>query len=190
MSGRVRAVVCGLLGAGTVGAVVAGLPLLLYHFGGWPLPRHIPDWHEVAAGLMSQDSGAVVLAAVRDCSWLGWLLFTLAVLAEAQAVVRGRPAPRLRLGGLQGTAARLVALAAVTFSAPAAVTLTPIAALAATSHGQVAGHGEAPDPGQAPGHGQAVGSGTAGDVAGSASAGSASWASYRQRPGSTSRYPS
>lgn len=78
MSGRVRAVVCGLLGAGTVGAVVAGLPLLLYHFGGWPLPRRVPDWHEVAAGLMSQDSGAVVLAAVRDCSWLGWLLFTLA----------------------------------------------------------------------------------------------------------------
>ncbi len=146
MTGRARAAGSGLLAAGTIAAVVVGLPVLLYRFGGWPLPRHVPGWHQMAGALLNRDSGGVLLAVVRDCAWLGWLTFTLAVLAEAQAAVRGRSAPSLRLGGLQSTVARLVALAALTFSAPATVALTaPAVALAATGHAQGAGHDAADD---------------------------------------------
>ncbi len=121
MISRARAVLTGLAALAVLAALVAGLPAVLYRFGGVPLPRRIPGWHDLVSRLASRDDGSTVLAAVRDCAWLAWLLFTACVLAEAQAAVRGRGAPRLRLGGIQGAAAQLVALAALAFTAPAAI---------------------------------------------------------------------
>lgn len=132
---RSRAVIAGLAALTTLVAIVVGLPVVLYKFGGSPLPRRVPGWHWLLTALGSADSGALLLAAVRDCAWLGWLLFTAAVLMEALAALRGGRVPRLWLGGVQSLAARLVALAAVTFAAPATVTLTASAAMAsATQH--------------------------------------------------------
>ena len=82
-----------------------------------------------------QDNGSILLAVIRDCSWLAWLLFAVSVLAEAQARDPRPPVPRLRLGGLQGAAARLVALAALTFAAPSGITLTASAAVVSAQHG-------------------------------------------------------
>ncbi|MGB6454198.1 MAG: LysM domain-containing protein, partial [Streptosporangiaceae bacterium] len=107
--------------------------MLLYEFAGSPLPRHVARWHQIAAALSSPDDGALVLAVVRDGTWLAWLLFTACVLAEAVAAIRGRRAPRLRLGGIQGAAARLVALAALAVSTS---TATALSASAATMPGQ------------------------------------------------------
>jgi DNA-binding SARP family transcriptional activator len=133
---RARPAAAGLLAVAALAGIVVGLPIVLYRFGGSPLPRHVPSWHRLLIALGSRDDGALFVTAVRDCSWLAWLLFTASVAAEAQAAVRGRRAPRLRLGGLQGAAAHLVALAAVTFAAPAAVTLAVAApAIAAVGHG-------------------------------------------------------
>jgi DNA-binding SARP family transcriptional activator len=131
---RARTMLTGLMALIALAAVVAGLPLVLYRFGGSPLPPHLAGWHRVATALASRDNGGLLLAVIRDCSWLAWLLFTVCVLAEVQASLRGATAPRLRLGGLQNTAAQLVALAALTFATPAAVTLSASATPVSSQH--------------------------------------------------------
>jgi DNA-binding SARP family transcriptional activator len=131
MISRARALLTGLAAMATLIAVVAGLPVVLYEFGGSPLPRHFYGWHRIVTVLTSRDNGTVLLAVIRDLSWLAWLLFTIAVIAELQATMRGRRAPLLRLGWFQGGAARLVALAALTFAAPPAVSLTAAVTAAA-----------------------------------------------------------
>src|SRR5262249_17942217 len=117
----------------TLAATTIGLPLMLYKLGGSPIPTRLPSFRVMIFVLLHKDNGSLFLGAVRDISWLAWAAFALAVLAEAQAALRGRPAPRLHLVGLQGAAARLVAVVSVGFSSPVAVTLaaTPIAAPAA-----------------------------------------------------------
>ena len=131
---RIRTLLTGLTALATLGAVLIGLPAVLYRFGGSPLPRHWAGWHHIASVLTSRDNGTMLLAVIRDCSWVAWLAFAVAVAAEAQAALRGRAAPRLRLGAVQGSAARLVALAALTFTAPTAVTLSASAATIAPVH--------------------------------------------------------
>jgi DNA-binding SARP family transcriptional activator len=131
---RARSVGTGLTALALLTSAVVGLPFVLYRFGGSPLPRRMPSWHVVMAALSSQDSGGLLVAIIRDCSWLAWLLFTACVLAEALAVIRGCRPPYLRLGGLQGAAANLVALAGFAFAAPSTITLSASVA-AATSLG-------------------------------------------------------
>ncbi len=135
---RTRAILSGLTAMAALTLVVLGLPVILYRFGGSPVPGHFAGWHRVGQVLSSRDNGSLLLAIIRDCSWLAWLLFSVCVLAEAQATIRARKSPYLRLGGLQGAAAYLVALAALTFAAPSAVTLsasvTTTGQLTATGH--------------------------------------------------------
>jgi DNA-binding SARP family transcriptional activator len=136
----------GLVALAAIGGIVIGLPIVLYRFGGSPVPRQVPGWHRVLAALGSRDDGTLLLATVRDFSWSAWLLFTVSVATEARAAMLGRRAPRLRLGRLQGAAARLVALAAVTFAAPAAVTLAVAApAMAASGHSPRRDNADPPD---------------------------------------------
>jgi DNA-binding SARP family transcriptional activator len=130
---RARAVLSGLAAIAALAAIVAGLPIVLYRYGGSPVPRHLASWHQMVAVLRSRDNGNLLIAVVRDCSWLAWLVFAICVVAEIQAAARRRHAPRLYLGGFQSMAARMVALAALTFSTPAAVSLSPAAA-AVSSH--------------------------------------------------------
>jgi DNA-binding SARP family transcriptional activator len=106
----------------TLVAAVVGLPVVLYKLGGDPLPQHVPAWSHVTTLLLHRDNGTVFLGAVRDISWIAWAAFTVAVVTEAQAALRGRRAPRLRLGGLQNSASWLIALIMLAFgSQPAAV---------------------------------------------------------------------
>ena len=128
MISRTRAVLAGMAALAVLAALVVGMPLALYRFGGAPLPRRVPGWHDLVRRLASRDDGGIAIGVIRDCAWLAWLLFTASVLAEAQAAVRGCRAPRLWLGGIQGVAAQLVALAAITFSAPTSVA-SPLAGM-------------------------------------------------------------
>src|SRR5215469_13764058 len=117
--------------------LVAGLPIALYRLGGDPLPRHIPAWHHISTLLLHRDNGTVFLGAVRDLSWIAWAAFTAAVAVEAQAALRGRRAPRLRLLGVQNAASWLVAVSALAFSSqPAAVLAStqPAAVAVSPSH--------------------------------------------------------
>lgn len=127
-------VVRGLTALLTLAVLAVGLPVLLYRLGGSPIPAHVPSWHRITYALLHKDNGSLFLGAVRDVSWLAWVAFAIAVLAETQAALRGRQAPRLRLAGLQGVASRLVAAVALTFSAPAVLGLVAAPAMAATAH--------------------------------------------------------
>ncbi|MGH3303914.1 MAG: BTAD domain-containing putative transcriptional regulator [Streptosporangiaceae bacterium] len=133
-SGPARTVATGLAAAVALAALVLGPPVLLYRFTGSPLPHRVADWHQIVAVLSSRADGGLLLAVVRDGTWLAWLLFTACVLAEALAAARGRRAPWLRLGGIQGAAARLVALAAVAASTATASTLSASAATVTGQH--------------------------------------------------------
>ena len=117
----------------TLAAATVGLPVVLYRLGGSPVPGHLASLHHMVSVLTRRDNGGLFLGAVRDISWLAWAAFTIAVLAEIQALLRGLPAPRLYLAGLQGPAARLVAAASVAFTAPVAVSLAGSPAMAATA---------------------------------------------------------
>jgi DNA-binding SARP family transcriptional activator len=129
---RTPVTVRGLAAVVTLAATTFGLPLMLYKLGGSPIPSRLPSFSVMIFVLLHKDNGGLFLGAVRDISWLAWAAFTFAVLAEAQAALRGRPAPRLHLVGLQGAAARLVAVASVGLSSPVGVTLAvaPFASLA------------------------------------------------------------
>jgi hypothetical protein len=91
----------GLAALITLLVLLAGLPLLLYRLGGSPVPAHVAAPGQIWRALLRRDNGWLFLAAVRDVSWLAWAAFTAAVIAEVQATLRGRNAPRMRLGGLQ-----------------------------------------------------------------------------------------
>lgn len=109
----------GLAAAAVIVAVIGGVPLLLLRIASSPLPAHLPGWHQLGTLLAQRDNtGSVFLALVRDLTWLAWLIFTVALVVELQAVARGRLAPQLHLGGIQGAAAKLAAIAALSFSAP------------------------------------------------------------------------
>ena len=148
MIARAVSILTALTAFGALVLLVVGLPAVLYRFGGSPLPSHVSAWPHIATFLSSRNDGNALLAIIRACTWLAWLLFTACVLAEGQAAIRGCRAPRLRLGGLQGAAAYLVALSAVAFTAPPTVTLaasvtaaSPPAAIDAGSQ-----HGAAEEP--------------------------------------------
>jgi len=132
---RAAAAARGIAALFTLLLLVVGLPVVLYRFGGSPLPHRVPSAHQVTAALLRRDTGSVFLAAVRDVSWVAWALFSLAVVTEIMAAIRGRQAPRLRLGGLQNMAGQLVALAALTFTSPATAMLaaTPSAPVVMTT---------------------------------------------------------
>jgi DNA-binding SARP family transcriptional activator len=134
MRARIRHVLTGLAAIVALAAIIIGLPAALYRYGGWPLPRHLASWHQLAAILSGRDDGRILLVVVRDCSWMAWLLFSVSVLAEARAAIRGERGLRLSLGGLQGVAARLVTLAALTFAASPALIQT-VSAAVSTQHG-------------------------------------------------------
>jgi DNA-binding SARP family transcriptional activator len=142
MIARVRTAFTGLAALAALVAVVVGLPVVLYRFGGSPLSAHLASWQRLETVLSTRDDGTLLLATIRVCSWLAWLLFTTCVLGETQAAIRGRRSPRLRLGSLQGAAAHLVALAALAFATPSAMTLS--ASVTAASHADAHGTGDQP----------------------------------------------
>lgn len=129
---RAGAIGRAVIAMATLAVLTVGLPIALLRFGGSPIPSHVPTLHHIAAVLGHKDNGSLFIGAVREISWLAWLAFTIAVLAEAQAALRGRKAPRLHMAGLQGAAGRLVAVASLAFAAPAAVSLAASPAMAAT----------------------------------------------------------
>jgi len=129
---RLRNLSRGMAALFTLAVLTAGLPLALYRIGGSPVPARLPSLHHVVFLLLHKDNGSLFIGAVRDVSWVAWLAFAVAVLAEVQAALRRRPAPRLRLVGMQAMAGKLVALAALTFAAPSAVSLLASPAMAAT----------------------------------------------------------
>ncbi len=122
----------GLGALAAVAALVAGVPAGLWAAVGWPLPRDVPAWSDIARALADTyvpDEFLVNTLAV--VCWLAWAQLIAALAVEAVAAIRGRPAIRVPLAGpLQTTAAHLVAavllLAALTGPRVAAAAPPPL----------------------------------------------------------------
>ena len=90
--------------------LLVGLPLALGLVGGNPLPTTLPTLGQVGAALTRPDPGNLITQALLLVAWAAWAGFTLTVVVEAQAQLRGRGAPRLpgagRAAAARGRAGR------------------------------------------------------------------------------------
>jgi DNA-binding SARP family transcriptional activator len=88
--------------AGIAGLAVllAGVPLVLAHAAGWPLPRTLPAWDDVRTALGgSSVSDETIVKAVAVVGWLAWVQVLASTIVEATAWARGRAAARVPLAG-------------------------------------------------------------------------------------------
>jgi hypothetical protein len=93
---RRRSIFNGLAAIFILLALGIGVPVALYRLGGSPIPSHFPAPHRIYDAIADRNSAAIVLDAVRDITWIFWLLFALSVAVEIQAIA-SRRAPRIRL---------------------------------------------------------------------------------------------
>ena len=109
-----REIGAGLVATASLVAAVVGLPVLLYLVAGVPIPHQAPSPGQITHALSSRDNGQLFLSALLVIAWAGWAVFTISVVVEAAAVIRGRAAIRLPGCALsQQLAGALVAAAAV-----------------------------------------------------------------------------
>ncbi|KPH98719.1 Peptidoglycan-binding lysin domain-containing protein [Actinobacteria bacterium OV450] len=117
----------GLLSLTVLAALLAGLPALLW----WATALVGPPGLAALTSLLStEDSGQVFLLLLACAGWAGWACFTLAVLLEIPAQLRGRTAPQIR--GLLGQRAAAALVAAVLLALPAGTALAAPATAAPT----------------------------------------------------------
>lgn len=76
-------------------AVVGGTPVLLLRVAGNPLPKHMPSLDEIIAALSTPDNGALFLRVLTVVGWFAWATFSIGVLIEIPAALRGRRARRI-----------------------------------------------------------------------------------------------
>ncbi|MFK0223725.1 LysM peptidoglycan-binding domain-containing protein [Streptomyces vinaceus] len=138
-------------------ALMAGLPALLWWATSLVGPPGLTALHSL---LSTEDSGQVFLLLLACIGWAGWACFTIAVLLEIPAQLRGRAAPQIR--GLVGqrAAAALVGtllLALPTGTALAAPAAPATAGLLVNTASAVAVPGAQSDTARAEASSQAVG---------------------------------
>ncbi|MDX8143289.1 hypothetical protein SK854_14265 [Lentzea sp. BCCO 10_0061] len=145
-------IIRGILAALVLAALVIGLPWVLAHFVGWPLPDHMPTWDEIQATLLNPMSPQLLLNCLAVLCWIVWFFFTLDVLRCAIDAARGVTWPQVRPPGpLHGIAAALIGSIVLTLlgnrtpytaTAPAVATLTnglaPVAVTAPLTPGVTA----------------------------------------------------
>lgn len=90
--------------------IVLGVPAGLWALGGSPLPAEVPDAPTLLQALTRPDDGSLFIGALRLLGWAAWASFTVSLLLEVPARVRGLPAPSIPgLRWQQGQAGTLVA---------------------------------------------------------------------------------
>ncbi|MBB1258332.1 LysM peptidoglycan-binding domain-containing protein [Streptomyces alkaliterrae] len=120
-------------------ALIVGVPVALIHLS--PLVwSHGGSQVLNLLDLDQQDSGGLALLLLLALAWAGWAQFTVAVLLEVPAQLRGRAARRRRsLGFAQGAAASLIGAVLVLLPTSTALATpavaSPITATAATVPG-------------------------------------------------------
>jgi nucleoid-associated protein YgaU len=179
-SGTGARVVRGLGAALLLIALVVGIPVGLWVFGGpvWTGPVSI---NRIISMLSSPDvTGSVLIGLVKVVGWIAWFTFALAVVVEVIAALRGRRSPHVRgLGTQQRAAAALVgAVITMLVAAPA---VAP--AMAATTPLETGATGTAVSAPVLPGAVADVAAGTAENVEERARADEAPSATYTVQPG-------
>src|SRR5450759_1580196 len=124
---KVRERLIGAAATLLVAALLIGMPWLLIHTAGSPIPTRIPAADGVTGWLTRAEDGPLALGAIRYAGWLVWLILAGTLLVEILAAARGTRVPRLPgLSLPQLGANRLVAAAALLFLT------VPVLAVAAT----------------------------------------------------------
>ena len=105
----------GLAGLAAIVAFVVGVPTVLL------VARTTPwttDWGMVGQRLTMADNGTLLIIFLGTIAWIGWAYFTVTLVAEAVARIRGLRVPSLRGFAVSQTAARrLFDVAALAFDA-------------------------------------------------------------------------
>ncbi len=143
---RLVRLVRGLAALAALAGLAAGIPWALAHYLGWPLPRQVPSWSEIQAGLTATGIPDTVLVHILALVvWAGWALLVTSAVTETAAAIRGQVARRLAVAGpLQPLAAHLVAAVALAAAAiatrpePAGGSVPLVAALTGVPAGPAA----------------------------------------------------
>lgn len=124
-----------LAAALTLVALLVGIPAGLWVVGADLLPSSLPTWNQIQLLLTNPLSGRFLVGALIVVGWIAWATFAVAVLVEAGAMMRGRPAVRLpALGAQQHLAAVLLAAVVIGLAAsPGAAQATPTSGTPITS---------------------------------------------------------
>ena len=115
--------------------ILAGLPWLLTHFVGWPLPRGVPDPVTLRDWFDNPFAGMRFWKLVSIIFWLLWAALVVFLARELLAQLGRIRVPRLRVRPLQGLAAGMLGATAVTVPAAAAQAAAPPAIAPATVPG-------------------------------------------------------
>jgi nucleoid-associated protein YgaU len=121
--GRTRLVdvVRGLLALVLLLGMVAGIPVGLLAVGSASYLGEFTHLPRLIGDLIAPDDGSLFLAVLTLVAWISWATFTLAVLLEIPAQIRGVPRVRLRGMGIhQSVAGGLVAAALAVVVVPGA----------------------------------------------------------------------
>lgn len=104
----------GLAASIVVLVLVAGPPVGLTRFVGWPLPTSIPGFDELTASARTGIDDMVIVNTLAVLGWLAWAQIALAFVIETASMVRNRQPRQLPLvPGIQPAAAQLLATAAL-----------------------------------------------------------------------------
>ncbi|MHB1927997.1 MAG: BTAD domain-containing putative transcriptional regulator [Acidimicrobiales bacterium] len=119
---RAATITKGLLALFVLAVLAGGIPWALWHFIGWPLPHHLPGWHQLSADLSQHGIADTTLVKALACVvWLAWAVLIASVTVELPATIRGRAAAHLPIAGpLQPMVGQLLAAVAI-----AALSITP-----------------------------------------------------------------
>lgn len=129
-------IVRGILAALVLAGLVLGLPWVLAHFVGWPLPGHMPTWDEVQATLLNPMSPQFLLDSLAVLCWIVWFVFTLDVFRCGIDAARGVTWPQAGPPGpLHGIAAALIGSVVLTLLGNRTPYTTTAPAMAALTYG-------------------------------------------------------
>ncbi|MFF5265192.1 BTAD domain-containing putative transcriptional regulator [Actinomadura viridis] len=105
--------------------LLIGLPIVLGHVAGNPIPQQLPSLEEFGDALARPASDdTLILTVIRGLAWLLWVLLCASTLLEVVAYARGHHAPRLPgLGSVQLLTRKLITSIALMTSTPSAVVL-------------------------------------------------------------------
>jgi DNA-binding SARP family transcriptional activator len=73
-------------------AVIVGLPVVLVHYVGWPLPTSVPDVEQLTGWLHTPVTDTVIINLLAIAAWLLWAAFIHAIGHELYDTWRGMPA--------------------------------------------------------------------------------------------------
>ncbi|MEU1881420.1 LysM peptidoglycan-binding domain-containing protein [Streptosporangium sp. NPDC020072] len=115
----------------------AGVPAMLVRFAGWPFPERVPSWGDIENTLVSPIPEEMLLKVLACPLWLLWAAFTVSLLAETVAAIRGVQIHVPMLGPMQALAAGLIGslvivvlpIDARSLSGPVELSAAPVAAV-------------------------------------------------------------